>query len=427
MKVFWFVNGMLPEFSAALERPVGNTGGWMPSLVSAIRKFASNISLYILCEADEDYRAEVNGTHYFSFKTINQGPRWKRSGHAAFVKKLHALMNEIHPDVIHCHGTENGYLDFPAEVFGTIPICVSLQGIINGYYPHYMGGLTARQLKPYRNVLRNILTGHDLEFVADSWRKNVSLREVRCLEKAKCVMGRTDWDRSWAKVLAPNAVYHHVGEVLRPEFYSVERDERKVVPHSIVASAALKYPLKGGHWLLEAVSYLKKDYPDITVRFVDAKRVISPTSMVDKLRMTEYHKYIRQRIGELGLMGNVVLLSSLDAGGVVEQLKTAEVFCLPSLIENSPNSLGEAQLVGVPCVATDVGGNSSMVDNECTGLLVPSGDAASLACGIARLFEDHDLSRNMAKKAKAAALFRHAEDVIVGDLVNCYNEVSGYA
>ncbi len=423
MNVLWLVNCMLPEFSEALGRPAGNTGGWLPSLVGAIRRFAPELELHILCEADGDYVAECNGVNYYSFKAINIGPRWARSKRSAFGMKLRSLIKRICPSVIHCHGTENGYLDFHEDVLCGIPVVVSLQGIINGYYPHYLGGLTARRLRPYRNVIRNVLTGHNLEFVADSWRKDVSSREIRCLDKANCVAGRTDWDCAWAKALAPNAKYYHVGEILRPEFYVAKRNVGSAVHHSILASAALKYPLKGGHWLLEAVAFLKRDFPDVTVRFVDAQRLIEPKLMADKIRMTEYHKFIKTRISELDLVDNVVLLPSLNAKEVVEELYSAEVFCLPSLVENSPNSLGEAQVVGVPCVATDVGGVSSMLENEKTGLLVPSGDAASLAYAIRRLFENKTLASRLAKEARRVALERHNPERVVSELKACYEEV----
>ena len=41
----------------------------------------------------------------------------------------------------------------------------------------------------------------------------------------------------------------------------------------------------------------------------------------------------------------------------------------PSSIENSPNSLGEAQLLGVPCIASDVGGVTDMIPNKECGII----------------------------------------------------------
>ena len=138
--------------------------------------------------------------------------------------------------------------------------------------------------------------------------------------------------------------------------------------------------------------------------------------------MTEYHYFLNAEISRLGLNENVEVLPSLNAVSVADQIGKAEVFCLPSLIENSPNSLAEAQLVGAPCVATDVGGVSSMLENEKTGLLVPSGDAASLAYAIRRLFEDKELAMRLSQNAKHVARKRHDAEAIVMELVSCYNQ-----
>lgn len=425
MKVLWIVNGMLPDFSRALSRRAGNTGGWMPSLIAAIRHHAPGVALYVVCEADGDFAAEYNGVHYYSFKRFSLPIPGYSSRRNRFCGKLRRLVAEIRPDVIHFHGTENGYMAFPEMTWCGVPRVVSLQGVITGYYPHFLGGLTSRQLFHHRNWMRWLLLRHDLAFGADSWREHASRIERMGLVGVRHIAGRTVWDRAWAKALAPDAQYHHVGEVLRPEFYDTTRKVAAIKPHSILASAAVKYPLKGGHWLLEAVAYLKRKYPDITVKFVDAESKIHPRTLKQRLQATDYHHYIRHLVSNLGIEENVIFLPGLDASGVVEELRSAEVFCLPSMVENSPNSLGEAQLIGVPVVATDVGGNSSMVENGISGLLVPSGDAAALAFGISELFEKPDFATKLAVKAREVALLRHNDMAVVSDLVKCYKEVVG--
>jgi len=421
MKVLWIVNCMLPEFSAALGRAAGNTGGWLPSLVAAIRNFVPNMELHILCECWTDAEAIVDGVHYYAFSKINRPWLGNARRRADFGRKLKALIRQISPDLIHLHGTENGYADFDDDVWGNYPRVISLQGIITAIAPHYMGNLTSGQLRPYRNWLRYIVTRRMQTDVADNWRNLVGPREAMALAKLKHIIGRTDWDRAWSCALAPNATYHRVGEILRPEFYG-DHDKSDVMPHRIFASAAFKYPLKGGHVLLQAVSYLKHDFPDIKVVVADADRKLYPRSLLDRLRMTEYHNFLNAEISLLGLDENVEVLSSLNAVSIADQIKKAEVFCLPSLIENSPNSLAEAQLIGTPCVATDVGGISSMLENEKTGLLVPSGDAACLAYAIRRLFEDKELAMRLAHNAKRVALRRHDAQSIVAELVSCYNQ-----
>ena len=79
---------------------------------------------------------------------------------------------------------------------------------------------------------------------------------------------------------------------------------------------------------------------------------------------------------------------------------SCNVFVLPSTIENSPNSLGEAMLLGVPCVASDVGGVTSMLEHEKEGLVYQSSAPYVLAHHIVRLF---DLKADAARFGGAAA------------------------
>lgn len=49
---------------------------------------------------------------------------------------------------------------------------------------------------------------------------------------------------------------------------------------------------------------------------------------------------------------------------MIEQYLKAHIFVCPSSVENSPNSLGEAQLLGVPCIGSIAGGIPSMLSME---------------------------------------------------------------
>ena len=105
------------------------------------------------------------------------------------------------------------------------------------------------------------------------------------------------------------------------------------------------------------------------------------------------------------------------------QLESADLFCLPSACENSPNSLGEAMLTGTPCVATFVGGVPSVLDNGKEGILVPSNDPAMMASAIDRLFMDGALARGFANEAYQSAVVRYSPTRVVTQLFNAYNEV----
>jgi glycosyltransferase involved in cell wall biosynthesis len=85
-----------------------------------------------------------------------------------------------------------------------------------------------------------------------------------------------------------------------------------------------------------------------------------------------------------------------DVGAI---LSTADVFVLPSLSEARPRSVIEAMSIGLPVIASDVGGLPTLVDDETTGLLAPPGDAARLADALRRLVQSATLRERLGRAA----------------------------
>ena len=86
----------------------------------------------------------------------------------------------------------------------------------------------------------------------------------------------------------------------------------------------------------------------------------------------------------------------------------ADVFLLPSCCENSPNSLGEAMLLGLPCVAAAVGGIPSMLENGREGLLYGDAlDDKALADAVLRILQSADGGMALGRAARARALQTH--------------------
>jgi glycosyltransferase involved in cell wall biosynthesis len=112
---------------------------------------------------------------------------------------------------------------------------------------------------------------------------------------------------------------------------------------------------------------------------------------------------------------NVRLLGSLDRSRVLELFCAADAALLSSAWENFPHALVEALAVGIPVLATRVGGIPEIVDDDENGLLVPAGDAGALAAAITRFFEDDDLRARLAASA-APSVARFAPERIVEQL-----------
>ena len=115
-----------------------------------------------------------------------------------------------------------------------------------------------------------------------------------------------------------------------------------------------------------------------------------------------------------GLSGPAELIAELQAAGV---------YAHPSLVDNSPNALAEAQVVGVPCVASAAGGVPSMITHGVDGLLSAPNDVCDLAGKIAAVEADPELARRLAKAAGPTARRRHDPETIATDTMKMYADI----
>jgi hypothetical protein len=114
-----------------------------------------------------------------------------------------------------------------------------------------------------------------------------------------------------------------------------------------------------------------------------------------------YPADVRRLASRLGVDGSIAFEDHRSDVGAI--LSTADVFVLPSFGEARPRSIIEALSLGVPVVATAVGGVPSLVAQAETGLLVPAGDSAALADALARLVRSRELRERFGADARARA------------------------
>lgn len=128
---------------------------------------------------------------------------------------------------------------------------------------------------------------------------------------------------------------------------------------------------------------------------------------------------LRRQAGEVGIADNIVWLE--NRSDAQSPLAAADVGLLPSHQEGFSNSLIEMMAIGLPVVATRIGGNlDAVVDGE-SGILVPVKDAAALAAAIARFYNGAALRRSMGDAARA----RVGERFSLSACVDRYTEFYG--
>lgn len=359
MKVLWVVNILFPEAQRVVtgNGSLKSSGGWMLGAAEALLNH-EEVDLYVSCPTtlvNELCCIEGEKIKYYLFP-LGEGNTRKNPEYQKYWKQI---SEQIEPDVVHIHGTEYSHGLEYVEACGASNVVVSIQGLTSVYTRYYKGGLDTWDV--LRNItLRDILKGtlfHDQR----SFNKRGKY-EVELFKKVSHVIGRTSWDKAHVWAINPDSHYHFCNEILRPDFYSGSWEYQKCKKHTIFLSSAA-YPIKGVHQVLKALPLILRHYPDTQVRIASGKSIY-PRSFKERLLDKGYNKYLRSLIRRFHLEKHIVLLDPLDAEGMKREYLSSNVFVCPSSIENSPNSLGEAQILGVPVLASYVGGIPDMMRDD---------------------------------------------------------------
>lgn len=176
----------------------------------------------------------------------------------------------------------------------------------------------------------------------------------------------------------------------------------------LVVTAARISEQKGIDILAEATSLVTRRVPDVQVRvFGDVQR-----------GWERYHTGILQRLNALGLGQCFELAGFIE--NPAQQWAEASVYVQPSRHEGLPLSVVEAMAVGLPVVASAVGGLAEIVEDETTGLLVPPENPEALAEAIIDLLLDPARSRRMGEAGRERVSQLYSMSSMVDRLIEVY-------
>jgi len=122
------------------------------------------------------------------------------------------------------------------------------------------------------------------------------------------------------------------------------------------------------------------------------------------------------------LSRRVLFAGTLDY--VADVLNAMDIFVLPTLIEGMSNTLLEAMAVGLPVVATRVGGNPEVVSEGACGYLFTPQDVSGLTCLLRTLLRDEHLRREFGSAARQRALQEFSLEAMVGRYSNLYLDLA---
>ncbi|MPN21683.1 D-inositol-3-phosphate glycosyltransferase [bioreactor metagenome] len=173
---------------------------------------------------------------------------------------------------------------------------------------------------------------------------------------------------------------------------------------------------------LKALAILRRDYPDI--KLITTGEDPRAAGWRAKLRRSSYARYLAKLMHELGLEDRVEFLGGLSAEQMRDQYLRAHVALNPSSIENSSNAIGEAQVLGVPVVASYVGGTPDLMDGLSDGLLYPFDEPYMLAYCVDQILASDEYAQRLSEYGREAAWHRHHRVINQRELWSIYQQLS---
>ena len=301
-------------------------------------------------------------------------------------RTLTAALADLDPDVVHAQDAwQYGYVCLKAR--SRAPVVVSIHGIARGER-HYVTGRAAR--------LRARLA-------------TVSM-ERYCVRRARYLVTPTQYARN----VFGDEIRGRLWEIPNPiadRFFSLEPTPD---PGRVLFTGAL-IPRKRLLDLVQAMPAVLAEVPDAHLRVTGGAG------------SAEYGNSVRRRVEELGLEGVVTFLGGLTFGELLDEYRSAWLLALPSGEETSPMVIAEAMAVGVPVVATRVGGVASLVDEEVTGSLVDVGDVDALAARTIELLRDPGLRAARGRAGRLIAERSFRVDAVARRFAEMYEDILAHA
>ncbi len=273
--------------------------------------------------------------------------------------KLSKMLKKHNIDIVHTHNPSNW-------LYGSI--AAKLAGIPIVHTEHTTSDYDNYHVKRWQ-VIESILAQftHTITTVCENVKKHMVEKSGISSSKIKVVYNAIDIDN-----------------------FSVEIDKSKLMQDlsldencMTMGSVARFYKNKDHKTLLEAFGLALKQIPNLYLLLVgDGPLKPDIEKLADGLNVSKNVRFLGNR------------------RDIPQLLKVMDIFVLSSKREGLPIALLEAMASGVPVIVTDVDGNTEVVIDRETGLVVPSNNAEKLAKAIIKLLADKENADKMAENGK---------------------------
>ncbi|AIM39157.1 hypothetical protein KO02_22590 [Sphingobacterium sp. ML3W] len=413
LNIFWLT--AMPVSNIINEKGISSSGGWLAAMLSLLKDNPEVAKIKIVSiAAFKEERKSIDNVEIVQIHSKKIMNGYSKND----VKKLKDEILTFSPTIIDVQGSEFYLGNILLDCKVSISTVITLQGLVSQIWKKFSAELPFYSIFRYLSF-KDLVTNDSLLKRQLAYKKRGE-NELFILKSFSNFLGRTEWDKLHSNAINPDATYYHCDRSLRESFYDNEWDCNNFNRYTLFTTQA-HYPIKGLHVLLDALAIVKTKYKNVKL-FVAGKNILSK-DLLSRLKLGTYDKYLIHKIKNLGLSDNIEFTGWLNQSGLVDILKYINVFVIPSTIENSPNSLAEAQILGVPCVGSNAGGISTYVRHDVDGLLYNNNDAVELARSIEKVFESDELAKKFSVNAREQAKIRHNKAKNVDDLLKAYKEI----
>ncbi len=205
-------------------------------------------------------------------------------------------------------------------------------------------------------------------------------------------------------------------EVFRPDTavrQQMRRDLGIAFDAPVVLFVGEVGPRKGVDILLAAWESVQSQFPQAVLLLVGLpNKALEP-----------YGRPFHQHVAQIAAVHPANIRALGQQPQIQRFYQMADIFVLPSRQEGLPNSTLEAMAVGLPIVASRIGGNIDLLRDNENGLLVPAADEQALAEALRHFLSDPAFARQLGDAARQTAVTHYALPVVAQKYLKLYRDL----
>jgi len=345
VRILWVTFAVLGKASELFYGKISQGGGWIDACANHLLPNLNDSSLTILSlgKTNREKLDQDTGILYIECSDVQ-----KRRGNyrKKDTEKWRDIIYRFSPDIIQVFGTEFSNGLNIIEAAENIPVLFYIQGIMASFEPFKFGGLEIREMIRSGSI-HSFLKAY--KFKADyKMYLNQMPYEAEMIRKCQGVIVDGEWSKFYLQKYNQNVrvleQYLPISAVYQREKWTYEKCDKNTI-----FTIAGRTPYKGLHNLIKALSIVRETIPEV--------KLFIPGNMGYKsiLSKPPYVDYLEKLIKRLRLSNNIVFCGQLTSQEMSKHMLSANVFVMPSCVENHSSTLREAMFIGVPCITSSVG------------------------------------------------------------------------